>query len=169
NMMENTYDIRYKAGISVQTADARKIAKHGGMVFAPSKGVAERALGFAQRKGTKFTIFIENGSPRLATISTIAHEMTHIWQYLHWNDKDIVKQYGDQKNRLIVYEGMACWAEIQLLYIIGESLYAHQQEQLLECREDEYGIGFRLYKEKYGIRTDGSVSQMTPFHNFPPL
>ena len=169
NMMENVYDIRFKAAVSVQTADARKIAKHRGMVFAPSKGVASRVLGFAQRKGTKFTVFVENGSPRLATIATLAHEMTHIWQYLHWNDKDIVRQYGDQRNRLIVYEGMACWSEIQLLYIIGESVYARQQELLLERRSDEYGIGFRLYKDKYGIRTDGSISKVTPFHNFPPL
>lgn len=168
-LTENLFDIRFRAAIKVNTCDARKLAKHVGMVFVPSKGVATRAVGYAQRQGNKFTLHIENGSPRLMTIMTIAHELTHIWQYLNWDDKKIVEKYGNDKNRLIVYEGMASWIEIQVMYAIGETTFARQQELLLEKREDEYGIGYRLYREKYGIYKGGEIPVYSPFHLFPPL
>lgn len=95
--------------------------------------------------------------------------MTHIWQYLNWNDKDIIRVYGMSQSactkiaRDIVYEGMAMWASIQYLYQIGETFYATEQEALAESREDVYGIGFRLYKEQYPLVKDSSLLKYTPF------
>ena len=103
---------------------------------------------------------IENGSPRLASIDTMVHEMTHIWQYLNWNDNEVTSIYRMGKAsctaiaRDIVYEGMAMWASIQYLYQIGETYYAAQQEALAESRTDVYGIGYRLYAEQYPIVKD---------------
>ena len=175
NMLEDTYNIQIKVGIEVKTTDARTIAKHAGMVFQPSTQFASRVLGFAQKKQGKYTLMIENGSPRLAAIDTITHELTHIWQYLNWNDKQILEVYQQKKKewtalaRDIVYEGMAMWSAIQMLYVMGETYYASQQEMLTEARTDVYGIGFRLYRRSYDLERNGEIPTVTPFQSFPPL
>lgn len=168
-MMQNFYSIEYKTPIIVKTADARVIARGSGAVYTPSTEVTARVLGYAQRKGKIFNLMVENGSPRLATVETMAHEMTHIWQYLNWDDKAIRAQYPEAWKRDIVYEGMAVWAAIQYLYLIGEYSYAMQQEQIQAMREDIYGIGFRLYRDKFPIIKDSSLVRYSPFTLFPPL
>lgn len=174
-MMENTFSITIPVSIAVKTTDARTIAKHTGQVFKPSTKVAARILGFAQRKGGKYTLFVENGSPRLAAIDTTIHELTHIWQYLNWNDGQILRIYRQRKPeytkmaRDIVYEGMAMWSAIQMLYAMGETYYAQQQEQLAVARNDIYGIGFRLYRDRYDLARNGDAPALTPFASFPPL
>ena len=71
--------------------------------------------------------------------------------------------------RDIVYEGMAMWASIQYLYQIGETFYAAEQEALAESRQDVYGVGFRLYRERYPFVKDSSILKYTPFSYFPTL
>ena len=61
------------------------------------------------------------------------------------------------------------WSEIQLLYLLGEISEAQEQERQAEEREDIYGIGFNLYRERYGILRDGTAPQLTPFNTYPPL
>lgn len=168
-LMENIFNINIRVSIGVKTADARTIARRTGQVFKPSSGVTPRVLGFAQRKGGRYTLFVENGSPRLASIDTITHEMTHIWQYLNWDDRQIENLYGKGTNRDIVYEGMAMWAAVQLLYAIGETDYAQLQERLAESRDDVYGVGFVLYRERYGFAKNGDNPSISPFLTFPPL
>lgn len=175
NMLEDTYNIQIKVGIEVKTTDAKTIAKHAGMVFRPSTQFASRVLGFAQKKQGKYTLMIENGSPRLAAVDTVTHELTHIWQYLNWNDKQVLQVYQQNKKewtalaRDIVYEGMAMWSAIQMLYVMGETYYASQQEMLTEARTDVYGIGFRMYRRSYDLERNGEIPTVTPFQSFPPL
>lgn len=174
-LMEDFFEIRYRVPISVKVADAREVAKGIGMIFRPSKDVALRVLGYAQKQRGKYSLVMENGSPRLAAIDTIVHEMTHIWQYLNWDDKDVRRVYGmanppcTAKARDIVYEGMAMWASIQYLYQIGETYYAAQQEALAEVRQDVYGIGFRMYRDQYPLVKDSSLLKYTPFAVFPTV
>lgn len=174
-LMQDYFGIRYRVPISVRTTDARTVAKGAGMIFRPSTQVASRVLGYAQRKHGKYSLIVENGSPRLATIDTMVHEMTHIWQYLNWDDSQIVSIYGMSKNsctsiaRDIIYEGMAMWSSIQYLYQIGETYYAAQQEALADARQDVYGIGFRLYKDQYPLVKDSSLLKFSPFSSFPTL
>lgn len=174
-LMEDFFDIRFRVPIGVKTTDAREVAKCAGTVFRPSKDVAARVLGFAQKKNGKYNLVIENGSPRRAAIDTTVHELTHIWQYLNWNDNDVLRIYKmgnracTQRARAIVYEGMAMWASIQYLYQIGETFYAAEQEALAESRQDVYGVGFRLYRERYPFVKDSSILKYTPFSYFPTL
>jgi len=174
-MMENLYEIHFPVAIAVRTTDARTIARHTGRVFRPTTRVTARVLGFAQRKNGKYSLFIENGSPRLAAIDTTTHELTHIWQYLNWKDSQIYSIYRQSKPaytrmaRDILYEGMAMWSAIQMLYCMGETAYARQQEMLAEARTDIYGIGFRLYRDRYGLVRGGNEPALTPFASFPPL
>lgn len=175
HLMEDFFDIRYRIPINVIMADARTVGKASGMLFRPSTQMSSRVLGFAQKKRGQYNLVMENGSPRLAFIDTMVHEMTHIWQYLNWNDQQIRSIYGMNKPKCtsiacdIVYEGMAMWASIQYLYQIGETYYAAKREAVAELREDIYGIGFRLYREQYPFVKDTSLLKYSPFQSFPPL
>lgn len=168
-MMEGFYGIAYKVPISVATADAHKIAKGYGSVYTPSTDVAARVLGYASKRNGVFSLYVENGSPRLATIETMAHELTHIWQYINWNESEIKKAYPEPEQRDIVYEGMSMWATVQYFYLMGEESYAILKEAEYERRQDIYGIGFRMYREKYPLIKDSSLVQYSPFKLFPPL
>ena len=173
--MQSFFNIRYRASIRVQTADARAIAKGYGSIFKPTTGYAARVLGYAQLKGGKYSLIVENGSPRLSTIETMVHEMTHIWQYINWNMsqvEDIYRMNDPYCTKIatdIVYEGMAVWASVQYLYQIGETYFAAQIEQIQRSRYDIYGVGFRLYCEQYPLVKDSSLLGYTPFSQFPPL
>lgn len=168
-MMEATYNITFSVSIAVRTTDARTIAAADHSVFKPSKEFAARTLGFAQYKNGIYTIYIENGSPRLAAIETIAHELTHIWQFINWNKREIEALYGNGLVKLAVYEGMAVWTSVQTLYVMGETSYAYMLEMMQSSREDVYGIGFNWYREKYGLAKDGDAPAIMPFNQNPPL
>lgn len=168
-LMQSVYGISFHVPITVRMVDAAEVAKGSGAVFKPTADFDARVLGYAQRKGDNFAIIIENGAPRLAAMNTMAHELTHIWQYLNWKDADIVRQYGSQSNRLMVYEGMACWSSIQLMYQLGEFNYAFDQEWITSHRDDVYGKGFNLYCEKYPLMKSIGTLSFSPFRQNPPL
>lgn len=165
--MEAFYGIKLNVAVKVRTTDAKQIAKHVGMQFVATPGFDGRVLGFAKKDKTGYSLYIENGSPKLAAVATMAHELTHIWQYLNWNEAELAKKYGKQ-NMLEVYEGMAKWAEIQYLMLMNEKSYAKRQEIMTRMRDDEYGRGFIIYAEKYPLSNDSNVSK-TPFKENPPL
>ncbi len=174
-LMEMFYEVTFHVPITVRMADARTVAKGSGSVFKPSTEVAARTLGYAQRRFGKYSVIMENGSPRLATVDTMVHELTHIWQYLNWDDGLVRRVYGMGRRectataRDIVYEGMAMWAAIQYLYQIGETYYASQQEEETAQRSDVYGVGFRLYREQYPLVKDMSIIRSSPYRDFPTI
>ncbi len=100
-------------------------------------------------------------------MATIAHELTHIWQYQNWDEKMILSKYGKQY-RLEIYEGMAKWAEIQYLLYLNEISYAKRQEIVTRLRDDEYGRGFIQYAKKYPLAYRHEKNA-TPFGRIPPL
>ncbi len=165
--MEIFYGIKLNVAIKVRMTDAKKIAKHVGETFVATPGYDGRTLGFAQKDASGYSIYIENGSPKLAAMATIAHEITHIWQYQNWNDKEIISKYGKQ-NQLEVYEGMAKWVEIQYLYYLNEIAYGKRREIMTRLRNDSYGKGFIKYSEKYAF-SYSQEKKRTPFEEKPPL
>ena len=166
--LELVFEMQLNVAMQVHMVNAREIAKRTGETFEPTPGVDARVLGFASRSDEGFALNIENGSPALAAISTIAHELTHIWQFAQWPAGMIETRYGAGRE-LIVAEGMASWVQIQYLYAIKEFEYAERQEVYFEQRSDEYGQGFRLFRERYPIDRTGNVSQNTPFRAPHPL
>lgn len=165
--MEIFYGIKINAAIRVRMTDANTIAKHFGEEFVPTPGPDGRVLGFAQKDATGYSLYIENGSPKLSAMATIAHELTHIWQYQNWDEKAIIEAYGAH-NRLEVYEGMAKWAEIQYLLYLNETAYGKREQIRTMLRQDEYGRGFIQYLKKYSLSYH-QEKRRTPFQEFPPL
>lgn len=168
-LVESFFGIKIDGNLKIKTVDAKKIARGYGSVYQPSTEMVSRVVGFAERKGNDFYINVENGSPRLATINTIVHELTHIWQYKTWDEKKIRAQYPDPLQIDIVYEGMAVWVAIQYLYLIGEITYARKEELTWIKKQDAYGLGLKMYSEKYPFVRDSSVVRHTPFDELPPL
>lgn len=165
--LETAFSVTLAVPMVVRMVNAKEIARRTGEKFEPTPGVDPRVLGFAEEGRDGYSLFIENGSPQLAATATIAHELTHIWQFLNWDSREIEERYG-ARNRLAVYEGMATWAQVQYLLFIREFADAERHEAYAMQREDEYGVGFRLFVERYPLTRDGSIDLDTPFrHRFP--
>lgn len=166
--LEVAFEITLRAPTVIRMVNAKEIARRTGETFQATPEVDARVLGFASKTRNGFSLFLENGAPKLAAIATIAHELTHIWQYSTWDEPAILGHYG-REHRLEVYEGMATWAQIQYLLFIKEFDFAQRQEAYTLQRTDEYGIGFRLYCDRYLLNRDGGVDQDIPFHRPLPL
>ncbi len=162
--MESFYGIKINAGIKVEMVNAKKLHKRLKKAFIPTPNADGRVLGVAISDKNGYTLMIENGSPRMASMMTMVHELTHIWQYINWNDKAIRQKYGDNL-RLEVYEGMAKWAEIQYAYLINEPAIAKREEIITSYRDDEYGRGFIRYLCNYPFSLGTVITKPTPFMN----
>lgn len=160
--MDTFYGVKITVPVSVHMVNAKKLHKRLKKTFVPTGNPDGRVLGVAIQEGKKYSIYIENGAPRMQSIMTLAHESTHIWQYLNWNRSGISKRYG-KDSELFVYEGMAKWAEIQYAYLTNEFASAKREEIITKMREDEYGIGFRKYIEKYPLTEGTELRGNTPF------
>jgi hypothetical protein len=166
--METFFGIKIKVPIKVRMANAKKIAKLCGEVFVPTPGYDGRVLAFAQQDSDGYTIYVENGAPKIAAVANIVHELTHIWQYINWDKKKIKSHYGAE-NELKIYEGMAKWTEIQYLYFLNEVSYARRQEIYTRMRNDAYGQGFILFANEYKLVPGPGYRQDSPFNKEWPL
>ena len=162
--MEAFFGIKINVGIRVEAVSAKAMQQRLGQRFVPSPQRDGRALGIAVRDKNGYSLYMENGAPRMSTMLTMAHELTHIWQYIYWNDHDIKQRYG-QSMSFEVYEGMAKWAEIQYAYLINEPAVAKREEIYASCRNDEYGYGFLRYRANYPFSTGTVLTNPTPFMN----
>lgn len=148
--------------IKIEVVDERKLKKKLGLSIGTPDSQSMLILGVAINKKKKYSIILENGAPRISLIATFAHELTHIWQYTHWDaNKNLPKCH--KSKRLLIYEGMAKWAEIQYLYLIGETAVAKREEYITRNRQDEYGIGFCIYEDQYPLSREAMFCENTPF------
>ncbi len=174
-LMQDFYQVTFQVPLEIRMTDSDEIASRAGFRTPMGSGKKIRVLGFAQNQDGKRAVLIENGSPRLASIDTIVHEMTHIWQSVSWNEMEFARLYGMGSKKktklasLILHEGMAVWSAIQFLYLIGETSYAARQEALIEERKDEYGLGFLLFRKHFPLVKTTDFLYRTPFRLFPPI
>lgn len=166
--MEIAFGISLSTPIVVKMVNAKEIARHTGESFFPTSNVDPRVLGFVDTSSKVPILCIENGSPRMAAITTMAHELTHVWQLANWNLEEITARVGPQ-NLIATREGMAVWAQIQYLLHVREFSYARRQHAYALMRDDEYGIGFRVFAEVYPLDEDHSLASDSPFKKAVPL
>ena len=148
--------------VSIEVTEERKLKKRIGVPLGTRDSQSVLILGVAVNRKNRYSIILENGAPRISLIATFAHELTHIWQYTHWDNNQSFPKCAPGK-RLLIYEGMAKWVEIQYLYLIGETDVAQREETITRNRQDEYGIGFRLYEDRYPLTRDAILCEETPF------
>lgn len=160
--IDSFFGARVEVPLSIELTDERKIKRKLGVPLDTPDAQSILVLGYASKKGGKYRIVLENGAPRISLIATFAHELTHIWQYTHWDNNKKMKKCPKNKH-LLIYEGMAKWVEIQYLYLIGETTVAKREELNTRNRQDEYGIGFCLYEDRYPLTREAMVCEETPF------
>lgn len=160
--MDSFFGARIDVPVSIEVTDERKLKKKLGIPLDTRDSQSMLILGVAVNKKQKYSIILENGAPRISLIATFAHELTHIWQYTHWDNNKNLKKCPKSK-RLLIYEGMAKWVEIQYLYLVGETTVARREENITRNRQDEYGIGFCLYEDRYPLTREAMFCEETPF------
>jgi len=166
--MQVFFGVKITAPVHVQMVNSKKLHKKLGKSFVPTGNADGRVLGVAIKDGSGYSILVENGAPKLQSVMTMVHEMTHIWQYLNWDMKAIKDTYGEDE--LEVYEGMSKWVEIQYAYLLGETETAKRQEIITRNRDDAYGKGFVKYMNKYPLTVGSRNGKATPFdHVKKPL
>ena len=160
--MDKFFGATINVPVSIEVAEHRRLKKKVGVPLGTKDSQSLLILGVAINKKQKYSIILENGAPRISLIATFAHELTHIWQYTHWDNKKNFNKCPNNK-RLLIYEGMAKWVEIQYLYLIGETNVAKREEYITRNRQDEYGIGFCLYEDQYPLSREAMSCEDTPF------
>lgn len=161
--MKLFFGVKINAPVRVQMVNSKKLHRQLGKTFIPTGKADGRVLGVAIKDRNGYTILVENGAPKLQSTMTMVHEMTHIWQYLNWNARNIKKTYG--ADELEVYEGMAKWVEIQYTYLLNETATAKREELITRHRDDPYGHGFVKYADKYPLTVGPRTGEPTPFDN----
>lgn len=162
NNMEVFFDAAINVPVNIEVLEERKLKKK---LKSPLSVVDDKSilvLGAAVNDKKGYRIFLENGAPRISVIATFAYELTHIWQYINWDNKKGFK-VCPKNQRLLIYEGMAKWAEIQYLYLVGETAVARREEYITRNREDEYGIGFKIIENSYPLSYETIVCDNAPF------
>jgi len=162
--MESFFGIKINAGVRVEMVNSKNLHKRIGKSFVPTPAGDGRVLGVAISDKNGFSLLIENGSPRISSMLTMAHELTHIWQYINWRENEISDKYG--KDALDeIYEGMAKWVEVQYAYLINEPAVAKREEIRTAYRNDVYGKGFIRFCSVYPFSTSSVLNGPTPFFN----
>ncbi|MDQ1002147.1 hypothetical protein QFZ28_002547 [Neobacillus niacini] len=152
---KDVYLVNLPEDIALFVLSAAEIHKMSGLPFIPEAG-NPRLTGKASLDGDgNLRVLVENGSPRTHTLSTLAHELTHIWQYenLQASELDIEE-----------LEGFASWVEVHMMTQMGEVPYTNMLKEQLEYRQDSYGRGYRLIEEKLSILPYNA----TPFDLYAP-
>ena len=160
--MEAFFGAAINVPIHIEVLEERKLKKK---IKSPLSVVDDKSilvLGAAVNDKKGYRIYLENGAPRISVIATFAHELTHVWQYINWDNKKGFMVCPKDK-RLLIYEGMAKWVEIQYLYLVGETAVARREEFITRNRNDEYGIGFKMIENKYPLAYGTIVCDNAPF------
>lgn len=133
--LNKEFNVSISDNIKVRFATAKSIRMR------MNKGEEREVLGFASSYDRE--LWVETNSPAINLSHVIAHELTHFWQFdnISCKDKDYI-------------EGHASYVEIQYLRYLKQEAWADYWEDGLNRRDDEYGRGFRLIKEKLDERGD---------------
>lgn len=167
--MEEWFGLHIGAGIRVRMVNAAALARKSGRRFVPTAEMTRRAVGMAVKDRDGYTLFIENGAPRIDAAGTIVHELTHIWQYQNWDTASLRSIWAGMPRaraehcELEVYEGMAVWTEIQYLRLLRETARADRLEAATLARDDEYGRGLKRYLAEYPFGEAGMLPPKSPF------
>lgn len=162
--MESFFGISINVGIKVSMVNTKKLQKCYKKKFTPTPKADDRIVGVVlkDKHSKDYTLMLENGAPRMASMLTIAYELACVWQGINWNKKKIKRKYGRRLYKQI-YVGMASWAEVQYAYLINEFATAKRREIILEHLDDDFGHGFIRYRANYPLTTGSYVSENNPF------
>lgn len=140
--LETKYLIKLPDDIKIKFKSATAIRKHLGIME------GGRVLGFYNSK--KHEIWIERNGPEACVMSTVLHELTHAWQYANLD-------FSNPKLTLAFIEGHSTYVEIEGMYERKQARYASFLDRITMARDDEYGIGYRFWKDYISAESDKNI------------
>jgi hypothetical protein len=147
--MEGDYGIALRRDLGVRFVNAERLAASVGEAFVPTPALDPRTVGLAVRNPDgSAEILLENGSPYLMTAATLAHELTHLWQFDRKVDLSQVPQE--------TIEGQARFIEIDYLRRHGGRPLAEAIARAARDGADVYSRGYRQVEAVCG-GSDGRV------------
>jgi len=102
--------------LSVALAGQAELARRQGKTFVPTSGFDPRNIGLAVSRSVsgngsgRHEVWVESGFSPEETAATLAHELTHIWQYNALDHEKMRRDYGN-----LLFEGHAVWVETRFL------------------------------------------------------
>ncbi len=153
---EKLFGVNLKADIAIKMVNEETFNR------IPENEIESLFLRDIQKCRNGYYIIVRNGSPRLHTIFNVVVALTGVWQDLNYDRTEIAKNYGQDKLNQVLL-GMEKWAAVRYFFEIGETGYGRRQEMLLTDATDDYGKGFRMYKEVYPISQGEGSMGATPF------
>lgn len=105
----------------------------------------EKSTFFGAVTQSKTDVYLLTGMPRLHAVATLAHELTHVWQYKH----------GQMENDPTFSEGSCNYAAFLVLLNYPGEETEYVVESLLADEDPVYGDGFRRvmsYAESVGTQ-----------------
>jgi len=137
--LEKKYGIEINRNVDVDIINSKELHKRIGSEHIISNNFDARAVGIAiQSDNEHKRILLENAAPYFREMSTLIHELTHIWQYDNLDIEAI-------PDRLKVLEGHAMYVELEFL----NSRFSEQKNYIEseKNRDDIYGIGYRYMRD----------------------
>ena len=159
NRMEEYFDISISDSIDIRVQSKVAIERVAG------KTLNGRILGFYDHENQQ--LWIERKGPAVAMQSTMAHELTHAWQFAELDGEKMkaletaLGKYAKQKKKLLV-EGHAVYSQIELMTAMGEFQFARHLDEEFSVREDAYGRGYAIFCAYYARKKD-EMGPLTPF------
>jgi hypothetical protein len=152
--MVEHFSIELRENVSVEFKSKEEIKEARMQTFIPTENNDPRILGvsiFDEHGHLK--ILLEESSNHSHLIASLAHELTHIWQYDHLE----IDFIGVED-----IEGHATWVEIKMLELFGAGNYAYRLKEEMDFRDDVYGKGYKTFVE--GLQSNPNVN--SPFEMF---
>lgn len=137
----NTRDIELRL---VSQGELRKLSPGRGHNTTGFTDYVVRKNLFGRRQYHRVRVYLLRGMPRTQMIGTIAHELTHVWQFIH----------GRLDQDLAVSEGSCNYASYLVLRRMDGSEAEYIIDTMLRDEHPVYGDGFRRikhYAEENGI------------------
>lgn len=138
--IQKHYGVTIPEGIKVKFKSASTIRKECG-----TSGPG-RVLGFYNLRRRE--IWVERNGPKPCVLSTLIHELTHAWQHANVNMNDIPLQY---------LEGHTSYVEVECTRLLKQPIYAEFMDTQLMAAQDEYGIGYRFWKDHLRNQSDKNI------------
>lgn len=143
--IEKIFQVRIPQVEETEFRNADELHAELGQSFHPTQEFDSRAVGLAlaqpTEKGIRYRILIEIGAPRWNIYLTIAHELTHIWQYINLELPD------DLAFPLLILEGHSTFVEYTLAKRWFENgvkeleMTLKNLQERAETKADVYGEG----------------------------
>ena len=136
--LESHYGITLPEGIKVKFKSASAIRKQ-------TNTTTGRVLGFYNLRRRE--IWIERNGPEPCVFSTLVHELTHAWQHVNIN----------MNANLAFLEGHTSYVEVECSKLRKQEVYAKFLDRCLMQAQDEYGEGYRYWKDVLSNDSDKNI------------